>query len=277
MAGGNLLFTCPHCNKRFATVRGRGMHLRAVHPKTPSSTSTSPLVSPDSSPRPAPNPLNPPDPPLQTHEGRARKLNHPHLTGKYLSVYSSRLRSPLTPGEPCDARGNPLPPGTPPPPYNQAPNNDWSPFPDGDTFEIADFIFREDKMSNKRCDHILNLWAKCHCDDLGAPFNSHTDLHNSIDAIQHGEAPWRCLETQPPANLPADAPLWQTRQYDIWYRDPKQVIANILKNPDFKDDIDYAPYELRGPNGKRRWTNFLSGNFSWRQAVSSFPFGLSPR
>jgi hypothetical protein len=45
------------------------------------------------------------------------------------------------------------------------------------------------------------------------------------------------------------------------------VVHEMLSNPDFKKEFDYAPYrEYRG--GKQRWSDFMSGNWSWRQAVS---------
>ena len=156
-----------------------------------------------------------------------------------------------------------------PPPRNLAPSDDWSPFPDKDTFQIVDFVFREDQMSNAKIDRLADLWGQRHHDDRGSPFASHREVHAYIDSIQQGEAPWHRLETTPAVNHTPDTPLWQTRQYDVWYRDPKKVIANMLDSAEFKDVIDYAPYQLHRRNGKRCWTNFLSGNFSWRQSVSS--------
>ena len=31
-------------------------------------------------------------------------------------------------------------------------------------------------------------------------------------------------------------------EYQLWYRDPRQVIHNILGNPEFASGIDYTPH-----------------------------------
>ena len=66
----------------------------------------------------------------------------------------------------------------------------------------------------------------------------------------------------------SDAPSWQLQDYDVWFRDPDIVIQNMLDNLDFDGLIDYAPYVDLDKAGNRKWNEFLSGNFSWRRAVS---------
>lgn len=57
-----------------------------------------------------------------------------------------------------------------------------------------------------------------------------------------------------------------TDEHTTWFRDPLTVVKSILSNPDFAPDFDYGPYqEFVGE--KRRWTNFMSGNWCWTQAV----------
>lgn len=56
-------------------------------------------------------------------------------------------------------------------------------------------------------------------------------------------------------------------EYEVWYRDLRVVIRNQLANPDFKNEIDYAPVQEFGSNGERRWKNFMSGNWAWSNAV----------
>ena len=230
---------------------------------TPSTSPTleDPPVGPFLGPNPPPLP-----PPLVEQLGRARKLNHPHLTGKF-SFPFLRLTHGIV-GHLCDEHGNFLPLGTAPAPRNLAPHGDWRPFPDASTYGIGDFLYREDQMSNSKIDELMWLWAERHQEGRGAPFRSHKEMHTYSEAIQKGEAPWRCFKTVPPENLPDDAPSWKTREYEVWYRDPKTIVTNILDSPEFKDTFDASPYQLRGANGKRRWTNFMSGNYSWRQSVS---------
>ena len=55
--------------------------------------------------------------------------------------------------------------------------------------------------------------------------------------------------------------------YQLWYRDPRKVVHNILANLDFNATLDYSAYrDLQ--DGKRRYCNFMSGNWAWDQCVS---------
>ena len=63
--------------------------------------------------------------------------------------------------------------------------------------------------------------------------------------------------------------------YDFWFRNPCQLVHNIISNPDFKDGFDYAPYQEHDINGSRRYHNLMSANWAWRQAVCSFKTSLS--
>ena len=53
----------------------------------------------------------------------------------------------------------------------------------------------------------------------------------------------------------------------------------MLDNLDFYGQFDYAPYVDLDRAGQRRWNKFMSGNLSWRHAVSlmvliCLPFGI---
>jgi Plavaka transposase len=63
-------------------------------------------------------------------------------------------------------------------------------------------------------------------------------------------------------------------EYDVWYRDPKAVLETQLKNPDFKDEIDYAPFQKFDTNGEWEWKDFMLANWSYQQAVHTI-FHLS--
>lgn len=125
-------------------------------------------------------------------------------------------------------------------------------------------------MSQPNIDELLDLWCldvqRRFDGDLG-PFGTHSDLLQTIDSIRDGSAPWQCFQTEIEENLPATAPEWQKTSYQVWYRDPDTVIANMLSNPDFATEFDTAPYVHIGKDGKRRWSDFMSGNYSFRHAV----------
>lgn len=174
-------------------------------------------------------------------------------------------------GEKCDQHGNPLPPGSPPFPLPTV-DNPWDPFAGEVKFRLAELLFKKVEMSQPYIDDLLDIWCldiRQRFDPAGSgPYDRHQELLNTIDSIRHGSAPWHCFETVVDEDLPPDVPEWQKASYQVWYRDPDTVISNILSNRDFADDFDPAPYVHLGKDGKRRWSDFMSGNFSFRHAVS---------
>ena len=111
--------------------------------------------------------------------------------------------------------------------------------------------------------------------DDRAPFTDHKDLHRVIDAIPHGDVPWKSIQVQFSGDIPEPSPHWMTKSYDVWFRDPNVVVEALLSNPDFDKHFDYVPYHEFEPMGERRWENFMSGNWAWRHAVSFHWMGNS--
>lgn len=125
-------------------------------------------------------------------------------------------------------------------------------------------------MSQPNIDELMDIWnldVRRRFEGDSAPFENHQDLLRTIDEIKDGSAPWKCFETEVKENLPSNAPEWQKVSYQVWYRDPDVVITNILANPDFASEFDAAPYVHLDKDGKRRWSDMMSGNFSYRHAV----------
>ncbi|KAJ6590372.1 hypothetical protein B0H10DRAFT_1830806 [Mycena sp. CBHHK59/15] len=257
---GSAQICCPFpgCPKIVKSRKGLTYHVASTHqnpnvvPRAAGGTPLSP-ASPQSQmgdwEDPVPNnpptlPSPPPDLPP-----RSQKNYHPFLNGR-----------------PCDENGAFLPDGTPPPPRTTAPTNDWSPYEDSVQFNVADFLFRKVQMSSKNIDYLLELWALSLMkhEDLG-PFQSYEDLYKTIDATKLGDAPWQCFQTEPLA-VGDDAPAWARQSYEIWYRDPDKIIANMLDNPDFDGVFDTAPYVHLDSEGKRSWHDFMSANFAWRHS-----------
>ncbi|KAG1849361.1 hypothetical protein C8R48DRAFT_750259 [Suillus tomentosus] len=99
------------------------------------------------------------------------------------------------------------------------------------------------------------------------PFADHKDLHNVIDATQLGDVPWQCFSAQYTGERPEVAPPWMDDEFEVWYRDPRAMAHNIIANPDYKDEIDYVPYrEYDASDATRRWKDFMSGDWAWKQA-----------
>ena len=156
--------------------------------------------------------------------------------------------------------------------------HDWAPFTSRAGFELADFLFADSEMSQRRIDRILELWAATlipHHDS--PPIIDHLDLHRQIDAIPLGDIPWECFSLKyggaPPQMV--NPPEWKLAEHEIWYRNPRLVIKNILANPDFHGHINYAAYR-ESENGKRQYSNVMSGNWAWKESVSHEYLELGP-
>jgi hypothetical protein len=150
--------------------------------------------------------------------------------------------------------------------------DDWTPFASRAGFELAEILYKKSPVSNDTIDQLLNLWSATlvpHEDS--APFLDHDDLHATIDAIKLGHVPWQSYTARYNNLRPDNAPTpeWMTTDYQVWYRDPRKVIHHIFANPDLANDIDYVPYR-DFEDGKRRYCDFMSGDWSWRQCVSVF-------
>lgn len=65
-----------------------------------------------------------------------------------------------------------------------------------------------------------------------------------------------------------EPPSWMVSGFDVWYRNPHDVIKNILANTDFNGEMDAAPFREYNANGQRQYHNFMSGDWAWAQAVS---------
>ena len=64
----------------------------------------------------------------------------------------------------------------------------------------------------------------------------------------------------------SSVPPWMDQQYEVWFHDPLKVLEDQIGNPDFKDQIDFAPKQVFR-KGKRRYRDLMSGNWAWEQAV----------
>jgi hypothetical protein len=104
-----------------------------------------------------------------------------------------------------------------------------------------------------------------------SPFSDHQDLYDTIDAIPIGGVPWQSHTFNYEGLKPEhDIPKWMTADYTVWYRDPRLLFLNMLENPDFVESFDYAPLREFDNTGSRRYKNFMSGDWAWKQAVRLF-------
>ncbi|KAG2116986.1 uncharacterized protein F5147DRAFT_742855 [Suillus discolor] len=168
--------------------------------------------------------------------------------------------------------GNPIPPDAPPPPRpSDRGSDDWTPYNDRVKFEVADFLYHRNQMSAGDIDFVFNLWAAslaAHGDT--PPFTNHTDMYDTIDSTPLGDVPWQSFSSQYNGILPDDPddiPSWMKSEYDVWFRDPRLLVHNIISNPDFKDEFDYAPLqEYSVSDGAHQFQDCMSGDWCWKQA-----------
>ncbi|KAH9957482.1 hypothetical protein BGW80DRAFT_1185947 [Lactifluus volemus] len=225
----------PRCPLTFKSRHGRTYHIRNAHVNSNAQSELN--LGPD-----LPEPLT-----QQPKQHRGQRIEHPYLTGL-----------------PCDANGKFLPSGAQPTPRANATPDNWSPFESEVQFLVADLLYRRVEMSASNIDTLMELWET----SLGifgasAPFQSHRHMHAVIDSASLGDAPWRCLVTGFSEDVSRNAPTWKQMAYEVWYRDPDEVVRLTLDNPDFSGQFDVCPYIELDVNDKRRWANVMSANIAW--------------
>ena len=55
--------------------------------------------------------------------------------------------------------------------------------------------------------------------------------------------------------------------FEVWFRNPHDVIKNMLASRDFDGEMDAAPYHDYDAKGNQQYQHFMSGDWAWRQAV----------
>jgi hypothetical protein len=214
-------------------------------------------------------PMRPQSPTIAAQE--SRELSTPIFMVRAPSapfVAHSLLTQPAA--LPCDANGDFLPPGAPPPPQETAQQGDWSPFDSEIQFKVADLLYRSVEMSAASLDTLFELWdMSMSCFDACGPFRSHQEMHDILDSSVLGDIPWQCVVTGIADSVTEHSPTWMQKRYEVWYRDPEAVISTMLANQDFNGQFDLCPYIDLDASGRRRWNNVMSGNIAWRRCVSA--------
>ncbi|KAG0701316.1 hypothetical protein DFH29DRAFT_982785 [Suillus ampliporus] len=99
----------------------------------------------------------------------------------------------------------------------------------------------------------------------------HRDLYSTIDETPIGDVAWQSFSMKygADADPASDLTPWMDATYTTWFRNPHTIIRNMLGNPDFKNEMDYAPYREwkgQGESATRQWRNVMSGDWAWDQA-----------
>ena len=280
------------CPKLFSDRGGLKHHIWSAH-RTVGSGQQGPRRH-HSPPSPSPQPSSvfgspPPDP----HDGGTNLINsmedrddsvqgmgqrsqarvelHPLLNGSCMFPdFAGGTYSPLTLlAHPCNKEGDFLPEDTPPPAPETRSSTDYTPFESRIQFEVADFLYHRVQMSAGKVNELMQLWAAMLPDDHEPPFASVAHLHDTIDEIVNGDVAWQEFAVSWKGSASPSMPLlsWQIREYPVIFRNPHLVLRNQLGNPDFVRDIDFVPKRVFGPDGRRIFKDFMSGDWVWAQAV----------
>ncbi|KAH8977117.1 hypothetical protein EDB86DRAFT_3068012 [Lactarius hatsudake] len=250
----------PGCSRWFCNNAGLTKHMRSKHRIPPLQARPIPTPWPieDLDPQPINNPQpidndwpNSPPPDFNIPNGGVSEGPewefHPYLCAT-----------------PCDENHVYLPPGTlPTPPPVQDPD-DWTPYRDCVEFELAEFLYQKVQMSGNDINVLSQLW----CASLinhGVPpdkinlFDSRDSLYVTIDAMPFRDAVWQGFSLSYNGPRPDDTPEWMTTTYDVWHRDVRQLLHNMLANPDFDDEFDYRQdYSVCGDGHNEYYPVYMS-------------------
>lgn len=172
---------------------------------------------------------------------------------------------------PCDVDGKFIPQHSkPPPPANAAEDNQWYPFEDRLAFDWAHYHFVELQSSERQINKGLDLWLAATLkanDDTPLPWASAREMYATIDSIQDGDAPFETVRFKYSGQIPANPPRWMTETYELCTRDSRILLHNQLATTDFVDMFDYKPYRQFDHTNDRVWSNLMSGDWAWNEAV----------
>jgi hypothetical protein len=111
----------------------------------------------------------------------------------------------------------------------------------------------------------LILWHATLADhSLCSLFKNHYDLHNTINATLVGGMLWELfiIDYKGPcsSNLSLQ-PQWIDDEYDVYFKDPRVLIWNMISNLDFMSEFNYTLY-YKYFDGVHHFQNMMSGNWA---------------
>lgn len=121
----------------------------------------------------------------------------------------------------------------------------------------------------------MDLWAaSLHIYNDSPPFTSADDMLSVIDSTDIGGVPWDCFQVGYTGTIDGNSPSWVHDKYEVWFRDPRQVIHEMLANPEFAAGFSYAPVRDFVNGIERQYSDYMTGNAAWRHAVRVLIFGI---
>ncbi|KAG2738057.1 hypothetical protein P692DRAFT_20882962 [Suillus brevipes Sb2] len=164
--------------------------------------------------------------------------------------------------------------------HSEIPRSAQSPIP-AELFGAGDCLYRNyhpsltsrpNQTPAAQIDHLLDLWAasliQAGANTSQVLFTDHRNVYRTIDNTPLGDVKWQSFLVKYTGDIPDEGPLpWMTESYDVWFRDPHQVVQNMLANPDYASEVDMRPYrEFATEMDEHQWQDFMSGDWAWNQA-----------
>ncbi|KAI5989966.1 hypothetical protein EDD15DRAFT_2370292 [Pisolithus albus] len=240
-------YTCQQCKRSFRNRSGLMQHTHAKHPRfltypAPSNNHGQLLPIND-------HPVEMEgDLPIDSEMGM-----DDNLLAAFIGPGDALFRNyhPGLTGQPCNAEGDFLPNEAQPEPRQPKSLDDWSPYNSHLEFELADFTHMRSQMSAVSLNVLLELWAASLVEAGGRPiFSSCREMYQAIDDTDVGDVKWQSFTVKYTGDMEANPAPWMDDEYDVWFRDLRKVVQNMLGNSEFAKEMDYQPF--------RDW--------AWRQA-----------
>ncbi|KAI0040568.1 hypothetical protein FA95DRAFT_1611699 [Auriscalpium vulgare] len=172
-------------------------------------------------------------------------------------------------GQPCDQDGNFLPPNAPPLPVDDNDDNNWEPFADRPSFQFAELLFEKTQTSAGDINELLKiLQAKDVVDGIDREpiYESADNLYATIDDIEAGVPGWETFKIRYNGPITADSPAWKREEYVVHTRNALQVMKYTVANPEFKGKWHSSAFKEYTAPHARRWSDFMSGSWAWKQS-----------
>ncbi|KAG1748366.1 uncharacterized protein EDB91DRAFT_1235710 [Suillus paluster] len=97
--------------------------------------------------------------------------------------------------------------------------------------------------------------------------SDHRHIYKTIDNTPLGDVKWQSFTVKYTGEIQEEGTApWMADIHEVWFRDPREVVHNMLSNPDFAAEIDLRPYrEFATENDERQWKDFMSGDWAYKQ------------
>ncbi len=115
------------------------------------------------------------------------------------------------------------------------------------------------QASQVHIDTLMQIWAAMHNQ---SPFEGAKDLNATIDDSPLGKVPWSSFALSYKGKLGNNPETWKLKKYNVWFRNPHEVLLNQLRNPDFKDEMDFSAKHMFDKSNRRLYKDFMSGNWA---------------